>query len=97
MAFQTGRTYQVRPLYLSRKDYRAFAKHMLPALEDYVHVAVENIDFESCLSQIQMRVFLTMADDALWRIELKAQWKLRVRFMIFLVTRDGRPGSWGRV
>ena len=46
---------------------------MLPALEDYVHVAVENIDFESCLSQIQMRVFLTMADDALWRIELKAQ------------------------
>lgn len=73
MAFQTGRTYQVRPLYLSRKDYRAFAKHMLPALEDYVHVAVENIDFESCLSQIQMRVFLTMADDALWRIELKAQ------------------------
>ena len=72
-AIQGAREYPVIPLYLNRSDYRMFCRTMLPVLEQYLDVAVENIDFDEYVSNTVLNVYLDMDDKGAWRIRLRAQ------------------------
>lgn len=71
-AIQGTRDYPVISLYLGRSDYRMFSRKMLPVLEEYLDVVIENIDFEEYASETVLKVFLDMDDEKTWRIRLRA-------------------------
>ena len=69
-----GYDFATHQLYLSRRDFRLFCKSVLPVIEEWMDVTQNAVDFGDYMPEAAvLKVYLSMADDAGWRVALKGE------------------------